>query len=314
MKYHLYYHDDFDGMASGAVMLNFLRSRGDDIISYNPIDYTPQLNENWVSYKFKKPFILVDFRYHPAADWWFDHHETSFDIPALSSWKKLYRKARNHYRNSSYDSCCSLVTISLKKYHKYYPPRHTVELSKWLDVIDGAKYKLLKEVIESVSPPLKLRNYLFYEKDETKREKLVQDLAFKPMSEIARQKRVVEVVKNGETQIKKALKMIKNHSAASGNTVFIDATPIPVDVSHYMAYYVYPKSKYSVILEKVREYYHLGIGFNFWQSSKKPINVGNLMVKYGGGGRKTVGAIEKKSKSELLKIAKEVIKYLNRYG
>lgn len=39
MNYHLYFHDDFDGMSSSAILLDFFRTRGDDIASFNPINF-----------------------------------------------------------------------------------------------------------------------------------------------------------------------------------------------------------------------------------------------------------------------------------
>jgi nanoRNase/pAp phosphatase (c-di-AMP/oligoRNAs hydrolase) len=46
----------------------------------------------------------------------------------------------------------------------------------------------------------------------------------------------------------------------------------------------------------------------------KVVNIGKLMSKYGGGGHRTVGGIEKKTKPEILKVAEEIIEYLNRHG
>jgi nanoRNase/pAp phosphatase (c-di-AMP/oligoRNAs hydrolase) len=38
------------------------------------------------------------------------------------------------------------------------------------------------------------------------------------------------------------------------------------------------------------------------------------MKKYGGGGHKGVGGLERKSKKEIMKIAEEIIEYLNKHG
>jgi len=145
VKYHLYFHNDFDGMASGAVMLNFLRSRGDDIVSYNPIDYFPDVNRKWPEYKFKKPFILVDFRYHPAADWWFDHHLTSF---FKKKWQNSFKVDRTHVFNPKIKSVCELVVRHLSKIFKYSPPRYIEYLVKWTSIIDSASYKSPKELVD----------------------------------------------------------------------------------------------------------------------------------------------------------------------
>ncbi len=86
MKYDIYFHNDFDGRASAAVMLAFLRSRGDDIEHYIPIKY--DVIPKWIDDKFLEknklfkgkhsPAIIVDFPYHPQAAFWFDHHIRPF--------------------------------------------------------------------------------------------------------------------------------------------------------------------------------------------------------------------------------------------
>lgn len=314
MNYHLYFHDDFDGMASGAVMLNFLRSRGDDIISYNPIDYTPKVNETWVRFKFKKPFILVDFRYHPAASWWFDHHRSSFTAPALSSWGKSYKADKTHQSDSGHKSCCSLILAHLKKHYYYKPPRHILELVKEVDIIDGALYKSPAETIELRSPAIKLGAYIYHEKSKNRRVDLINDFSNKALKEILSFEYIINQVKNAHKQLKSSPAYVKRNFILRGSAVFVDGAKVSSDISHYMIYYLFPKIKYSVISEKIKGGYHLGAGFNRWQNNKFCADISRIMEKYGGGGHKTVGAVEKRSKKEIMKIAEEVIEYLNKHG
>ena len=315
MKYHLYFHNDFDGVASGAVMLNFLRSRGDDIASFNQVDYTLRINEGWVNYKFKVPFILVDFRYHPKASWWFDHHETSFDKPSLLKWGKDYRNDSTHSHITKYGSCSSLILAHLEKYWHHSPPKYIREVAKWADVIDAALYKSPREVIVPRVPALKLRIYLLYEDNTSLWASLIKKMAAGLMNQVVKQKHISSKVKLGIADAKKTIKKLTRFSTTSTKVVFVDATKITSDVSHYFAYLVYPKLKYSAILEKYKKKcYHLGIGFNRWQGDKNCTNIGKLMLKYGGGGHLAVGAVERKSKEEILKIAGKVIEYLNEHG
>lgn len=314
MKYHLYYHDDFDGMASGAVMLNFLRSRGDGIVSYNPIDYIPDLNENWVRYKFKKPFILVDFRYHPAADWWFDHHKSSFTRPALSVWGKAYKNGKTRFHNSSFASCASLILAHLSRHFEYRPPKHIKELAKWDDIIDAGRYKSVTDVIESRSFALKIRIYTYYEKNKKHRVGLLKELSEKTMRKIASGARVAQKVKLGLAENARVIKWLKKISLVSKKTAFVDGVKNNLETNHFMVYYVFPHVRYSIILEKMPGGYHLRLGFNRWQKEKRRVDISKIAEKYGGGGHVGVGAIEHRSKKEIMKIAQEVIEYLNKHG
>ncbi|MBI4160374.1 MAG: hypothetical protein HY506_00510 [Candidatus Yanofskybacteria bacterium] len=315
MDYHLYYHDDFDGMASGAVMLNFLYGLGDRIISFNPINFMPDLNKNWPKQKFKKPAILVDFRYHPAASWWFDHHETSFSEPALAVWKRNYRGDKQHRTDPSYKSCCSLILSHLVKNHNFRPAKHIKELAKWSDIIDGALYEYPEEIFKPKNAALKLNTYLAYAlENKTRRIQLVKNLAFRKMEDIVSDGEFVDKIKMCVELTSEALKNAKRLAVLYGQVVFIDATSAPHDISHFMSYFVCPSAKYSVILEKEKHGYHLGVALNNWKKAKKHADISQIMLKYGGGGHKQVGATERKSRQELLEIAHEIIEYLNIHG
>lgn len=302
-------------MASGAVMLNFLRSCGDDIISYNPIDYTPNLNENWVKYKFKKPFILVDFRYHPAADWWFDHHQTSFTWPALKNWGKNYKNDNQHFRDPKFKSCASLVLAHLAEKYNYESTKHIKELCKGVDIVDSMGFKSAKEAISYTKPGFKLLAYLDSENNQKNRRELIKLLAKEPVAKIIKRHDVAQKAKHHATRVLKTTMRLKTTSRVSGPVVFVDATQInEFSIHHYMVYYLFPQIRYSILLKRDRGYFSLGVGANLWSKSSKFADIGRLMTKYGGGGHGTVGATQKKSKSKLLKIAQEVIEYLNKHG
>src|SRR5271155_4749866 len=106
MLYDIYFHNDFDGRASAAVMLAFLRSRGDDIEHFIPVKYDiipVGTKKQWLDDKFLEknklfrgkhnPAIIVDFPYHPQAAFWFDHHLRPFRKPG---WEKKFKSDREH--------------------------------------------------------------------------------------------------------------------------------------------------------------------------------------------------------------------------
>src|SRR5579859_7809019 len=127
MKYDIYFHNDFDGRAASAVMLAFLRSRGDDIEHYVPVRY--DLIPQWRDEKFfekhrlfkgrHNPAIIVDFPFHPSAAFWFDHHLTPFRKPG---WEKKFKSDKSHRYDDTYRSACALVYDSLKKDFAWKPP------------------------------------------------------------------------------------------------------------------------------------------------------------------------------------------------
>ena len=316
-KYHIYFHDDFDGMASGAVMLDFLNRRGDGIISFNPINYTPSLKNNWANFKFKEPFILVDFLYHPRAVWWFDHHETSFLNP---SWRKKYKNDKTHSFDQSFKSCCGVTFAWLKKEHGYKPPEHIKYLAKWADIIDSSGYKSAKQPVERKEPALKFISFLdSLDRQIDKAHKasatfIIKQLAAKPIADFIKLARVAKSIKGEDVKINKSLGRFKNFAESRGEVIFIDVTEANLAVAHhYFAYHLYPKTIFSILLSFYGSNYHLSVGRNPWRRNdyNGSINIGDLMSKYGGGGHKNIGGLERKSKKETMTITEEIIKYLN---
>lgn len=315
MNYHLYFHYDFDGMASGAVLLNFLRSRGDNIVSFNPMNYYPALKKRWPNYKFRTPFIIVDFFYHPKADWWFDHHTTSFPYP---EWKARFSADSKHNFDPRYRSVCSMVVAHLKKNFSYKAPKYISYLAKWLDVIDSAHFKSLSQIIQKKSPALKLDLFLENIPETCKDSKeaykfVIKKLATESVTRLVSRPQVKNKINKLLSETKRSFDALKASSVATGKTVFSDATVTGLHASHFYTYHLYPKAKYSILLSYHTNLYHLSVSKNPWNKNNK-VKIGDAMLKYGGGGRKDVGGLERKNKKEILIIANEITEFLNKNG
>src|SRR3989344_1575429 len=115
-NYHLYFHDDLDGVTSGAVLLHFLKSRGDGYASYNPIDFTSDIKKNWAGHELQKPAALVDFLYHPTLDIWFDHHGSAFVDEA---WQAEFKNSDMQYFDPTAKSCCGMIVRFLERTQRY---------------------------------------------------------------------------------------------------------------------------------------------------------------------------------------------------
>src|SRR6187399_2369342 len=72
----IHYHRDFDGMVSTAVLASILRERPGESPTWKGVNYDQR--ENWAEFEADKRFAIVDFHFHPRAEYWFDHHPTTF--------------------------------------------------------------------------------------------------------------------------------------------------------------------------------------------------------------------------------------------
>lgn len=318
MKYDAYFHNDFDGRASAAVMLAFLRSRGDDIGHYVPVDF--HLEEQWLQERFFEkhklfngkhhPAAAFDFLYHPRAAVWFDHHPTAF---RKQKWRKRFKSDKLHVLDSSYLSCCHLVYTSLKKNFGWKPPQHLAELVKWLDVVDGARYRSAKQTLDFREPALQIDAFIDeYRGNHGTAAWMVKILAEKPLSEIVRAPNIRRVVKRLRRESARALAFYRKNLELHGNATFVNLIDAPVRTLRYASYYLYPKMRYTVRLAMKGHKYHVGVGANPWTDAKRGIHIGELLRHYGGGGHKGAGAVDFLKKSDAERAIPKVIAFLNR--
>ncbi len=314
MKYDLYFHNDFDGRAAAAVMLAFLRSRGDDIARYFPMTYGYE--STWLTKDFsreKNPAIVVDFLYHPKAAWWFDHHATAFK---KAQWKKAFKSDNHHRYDPSCRSACRFVCASLKKDFGWKPPRHLRVLAKWLDIFDSGGYRSAKETIQ-MKPPAYQMNAFIEARDHTAKEDrlLIELLATQPLERIVKVPHIARAIRAMQKKVSASVEFYRKHLQVFENNTFIDLTEDPLGgFLRFTPYYLYPKQMFHVRLRKKGAgVWYLGVGANPWHRSKNRLPLGVMMRrKYGGGGHHNAGAAEFRTRAEAMRAFEKINALLNR--
>ena len=201
-------------------------------------------------------------------------------------------------------------------------PKHIEYLVRWGDVIDSANYKSAKQIVERKESALKLMSFLdsIDRRDpkayQTEISNIIKKLITDSVDKFINQSKIAKKIKEHLGGIKISIKKFKDVAVFTEGVVFVDGTKDEISGSHFLAYYLYPKSFYSVSISKYGGYYHISVGSNPWNRVRAgyKINIGEVMTRYGGGGHRGIGATEKKSKKEIMKIAEEMIKYLNIHG
>lgn len=320
MLYDIYFHDDFDGRASAAVMLSFLRSRGDDIERYVPVGYDTK--PQWVKEDFfdknkliggrkRNPVIVVDFLYHPKAAFWFDHHPTTFK---KSAWQRSFKPSKFHHWETKYASCCHQVLDGLARDFGFKPPRRFRELARWLDIIDRANYKSAKQTIEAREPALRVREFIEEWPSSFKTDKRIVELLSQcSLASIARDvitKKIAALIRKKKA---KSLQFYKDHLKVFGNLTFIDLSGADVLDLRFASYYLNPDAMYQIQLKKKGRLFHLGLGANPWRRHKNGIDIGGfLRRRYGGGGHKSVGGAEFETKEAAELAVHEIVGFLDK--
>jgi hypothetical protein len=316
--YDLYFHNDFDGWASAAVMLSFLESRGGHIGHFVPIDH--DLQEQWRDDGFfakhrlfagkRYAPVVLDFPFHSGTAFWFDHHPTTFK---KEEWKKTFREDPAHAYRPRYASCCHMTVAMLRRNFGWRPPDHFRELTRWLDVIDGAQYTSAKETIDMKEPAFAVDSFINAQKDPRRTAGgMVRLLAEMPLDELAKLPSIAAAGNLDRRRAVRNLAFYRKYLVRSGNATIIDLMRHRDRLLRYAPYYLFPKVPYSIRITKKGTLYHLGVGKNPWMSVVRKVHIGELMKKYGGGGHAGAGAAEFHDAASLRKAQEEILAVMNR--
>jgi len=320
MIYDLYFHNDFDGHATAAVMLAFFESRGDAIGHFVPVDY--DLQPQWLREGFFKEHhlfsgrrnapVVLDFSFHPGTAFWFDHHPTAFK---KESWKAGFLPDKAHGYDTSYFSCCHFAYEKLKRDFAWQAPRHFKELVKWLDVIDGARYGSARQTILMKEPALVVDAYLEAQgRNAKKSEWFIRLLVKRPLDDIAKIPKVVTAGARARKSARERLSFYRKHLMVRGDVTMIDLIGHGEQFLRFAPYNLFPKARYAVRIRKKGSLYSVGVGENPWLKKKGGIHLGKLVKKYsaGGGGHKGAAAVEFATHREALRVVEDIVKVLNR--
>ena len=314
MKFNIYYHNDFDGLASSAIFSKFLLLKYGitlDDISFFPVDYN--IKDDWPNYKLKKPCAVLDFSYHHETDWWFDHHSSPFNVKAVS--KRQYTRAENFYWNTKFLSCPSLMISHFYTYFRKFAislKRKYKELIKWSDIIDGATYESPSDLFGFDKVYININKTLAVYPDE-KYFRLIINAFYNERLDLLTshqiyQKKLNHIMK-GE---KEAQKTVSNIIQSDGVIAFYDQSKYDLPFQRYIAYHIFPNIYYRIAIYRKNSQFSVSVNYNNWRKEKNKINLGKICERYGGGGRFNVGAVLTDNHEDAHKIASKIKKHLKR--
>ena len=311
MKYDLYFHNDFDGRASAAVFLDFLKKRGGSVENYFQVDHW--IGDKWDALvkKSKNSVAVFDFYFHPKATFFFDHHATTFK---KKIWEKDFKSNRFYNLDPKYKSCCKLVFDALKKNFGYQSGAHIKDLVKWAEIVDDADYPSPRLTIEVKEPALEIDAFIDERSTKENLSWLIKLMSRKPLQEIARLRKIQKVVKTVRGKIKRGLSFTIKNMQIFGKVTFLDLSLTNMPRVRFAPHFLYPKLSYAVTLMKDVDGFRIAVGGNPWRKQVCRIDLGRYAKsKYGGGGHRRAAGITKiRSRKDGLRIARELIEFLNK--
>ncbi len=284
MKACIYFHGDFDGVVSGAIMYKFLTSLiPSDVIELYSIDYNRV--DEWTQKRFDSDLVaVVDFKFTEgllSAPFFVfaDHHNTGITDEQLLRVKS----ASNGFCvfDASAPSCAGLIS-PLADLHP--------EVIQCADIVDSASYDSPEQALKMDKPEVLKIAAAITSGGDALRHKVLRMLATQPLSTIVKDDEIVYLHAKYTSRQLKALNHLSLNAEVIGN-VGIASFLGCFFSSRYAIFVLHPDIDYSVFVRAYQNNIYLSVGRNPWKELRKRYNVGEIMTMYGGGGREDVGAV-----------------------
>jgi hypothetical protein len=291
----VFFHDAcFDGTTSAALFAAFYRDVIDASVELSPIG---------MIHKDGNPFdgvpldaddhACVDFRFcaDPKMRWWFDHHPTAFQPPAL---RDVFD--RDHKDTWFFDpkapSCAGLIARSLEAGWGWKPPARLAEAVVWADRIDAAQFKSAEEAIALGNPAQRLAAWLAHGRTPLDTAQYVEWLSRGSLAEVAARPDVEKQLAGIATERARELDAVKALGVWAGDVIVFDRfDEIGARSPGFLGYQLFPTCLYTVSGTRTPTSIKISVGVNPWTTKKRRHDIGELCARHGGGGHAVVGGV-----------------------
>jgi nanoRNase/pAp phosphatase (c-di-AMP/oligoRNAs hydrolase) len=276
---------DFDGLACGAL----LESLGliDEWEFVHPKDIQDGLVQA------TKNDILANVPYIEGCGLWFDHHS--------SEEERLGKDFKFEGASREAPSCARVI-------YDYYGGEeklgHFATMIKFVDKMDSANlssdeitnpsgWVLLGFITDPRTGLGRARNFTISNFDLMK--KLSQATFSKPIEEILALSDVKERIDAYFEQNSLFMEMIKTHAKTVGNAIYVDLRDVETihAGNRFLLYTLFPEQNISVWVVDGKKKVNTVVTVGYSVINKTAtVDVGSLMLKYGGGGHKAVGTCQ----------------------
>ncbi|MBZ5702486.1 MAG: hypothetical protein LAN84_11645 [Acidobacteriia bacterium] len=278
----------FDGVISGVLASDLLEQQGWSFKRFCPVNY--DLRAGWASNRLDTPSAVVDFLYHPDAQFWADHHSTTF----LSQELRLDYERRKEPRllyDSAAGSCALLLWRNFSDWFNSKRASYR-EMVDWADKIDSANYADVREAVFGDTPALVIHRSLIIRSDAEYCGFLIQALRNGSLGEVAKLLEVRDRSNESRALIDAGLASFRGSAHLEGGEIvffLLDAKPNEI-VSRYAPFYFFPRARYSIGLVRGDKSAKITAMRNPWIEFDS-VPLGPIFERYGGGGHHRVASV-----------------------
>jgi hypothetical protein len=322
LECRIFYHDKcFDGACSASLFTRFHREcvKTADRFSYHGLVHRAGALFDEGAFVSGENAI-VDFKYSasPKVTWWFDHHQSAFltaeDQRDFEAGQADGSQRMRKFFDPNYISCTSLIA-DIAQVNFGFNTAPVLELIKWADIVDGARYKSAKAAVEMAEPAMKLTMVIESAEDNSLVPRLIPMLTEMSLQQVLDQDFVQVLLGPLIQRHWAALELIRQRASVERGVITFDITDQPTEgYNKFIPYYLHPEATYNVGLSKSSFRTKVSVGTNPWTKLRPEelVNVAMICERYGGGGHARVGAISfpPDREDEARKAAKEIVSEL----
>jgi hypothetical protein len=237
----------------------------------------------------------VDFRFSadPKMRWWFDHHPTAFQPPAL---REVFDRAHapTWFFDPSAPSCAGLIARQLAAGWDWKPPPHLADAVVWADKIDAARFGSAAEAVALDVPAQQLAAWLAHGRSAADTARYVEWLSHSSLAEVAARPELAPQLAEIEHARTRELAVVKELGVWHGDVIVFDRMDtVGARNPGFLGYLLFPQALYTVSGTRTQTSIKITVGLNPWTTAPRRmrIDVGALCAKYGGGGHAVVGGV-----------------------
>jgi hypothetical protein len=303
----------FDGIVSGALTILYLEKVcGWRFESINPVNYNIQ--SIWLTTRLPRHSCVVDFLYHPEAEFWCDHHPTSF---LNSTAREDFAAHRTPFQLFDQESPSSARLIWNKAAVMLDRSHRLQEMVDWASRIDTASYTDVHQALFGVHSALQINRSLEIDSDPAYCGLLVRKLCLCSLDDLAAHPEVQQRLVRADDLTRKGLERVADKIHLYDNIAVFDVLTGDTLVSRYSAFYFHPGALISIGTLRSADSIIVRVNANPWLHFDCP-NLGQLIrsaaastgLGSAGGGHSRVGSLILSKDSS--KAAEEVVSYLIR--
>ncbi|MEZ5980207.1 MAG: hypothetical protein R3F34_18615 [Planctomycetota bacterium] len=285
------YHRDFDGMCSAALLAHLLRTHRGEEVSLSSVNYDQRTD--WEAFGEGTRFAVVDFHFHPRAEYWFDHHQTTFLTPEL---REVYAPSDRWRWDPESPSCPPLIIRHAKEAWGIEVEPRFHDMARWSDVVDAARFESVHQALFGEEPALRITRALHVPPDPDWTDTLAEALTSDTLEEVAVREDVERAYERAARNRDKALRQFPPTVVGIEDGVLLyDASSNKIRRERFAPFYHYPEIVYAVGVIPTRAGFHVTAGENPWNKPDQGVHVGELMERFGGGGHRAVGGANPES-------------------